>query len=31
MVLAILVESHLSNIPIKFEGNQPRGIGAASV
>ena len=26
-VLAILVQGHLSNIPMKFEWNRPRGIG----
>ena len=30
-VLAILVEGHLSNIPMKFTYNQPRGIGGLDV
>ena len=30
-ILAILVEGHISNIPLKFEGNQPRGIGGIGV
>ena len=30
-VLAILVEGHLSNIPMKFKLNRPRGIGGVDV
>ena len=30
-VLAILVEGHLSNIPMKFKYNRPRGIGGVDV
>ena len=28
-ILAILVEGHLSNIPMKFKWNRPRGIGGS--
>ena len=30
-VLAILVKGHLSNIPMKFKHNRPRGIGGVDV
>ena len=30
-MLSILAEGHLSNIPMKFEGNQPRGIGGVGI
>ena len=30
-VLSVLIEGHLINIPIKFERNRPRGIGAFGV
>ena len=30
-VLAILVQGHLSNIPMKFKLNRPRGIGGVDV
>ena len=30
-ILAILVEGHLSNIPMKFKGNRLRGIGGVDI
>ena len=30
MILAILVGSHLGNIPMKFESHWPKGSGAVS-
>ena len=29
MILAILVGSHLGNIPVKFESHWPKGAGAS--
>ena len=31
MVLAILVEGHLSNIPMKFKVHRPRDVGVVDV
>ena len=30
-VLDILVQGHLSNIPVEFESNWPRGIGGVGI
>ena len=29
-ILAILVESHLGNIPMKFKSHSPKGVGGVS-
>ena len=30
-ILTFMVEGHLSNNPLKFEGNLPRGIGGVGI
>ena len=30
-ILAILVRSHLGNIPVKFESHWPKGLGGDSI
>ena len=31
MILSTLVESHLGNIPVKFESHLPKGLGGNSI
>ena len=31
MILAILVGSHLRNIPVKFESHRPKALGGDSI